>query len=288
MNQPAEHDRRHAYYKDVTDVLIASGIPFLVGGAFAFAAWTGIVRDTKDFDVFVHPRDFERLMAMLEDAGFRTQVTFTHWLGKALGPGGEVIDFIFSSGNGTCPVDDAWFDHAGDAVVLEREVRIVAPEEMIWQKAFILERDRCDVADVAHLIQRCGDRLDWDRLLARFGEHTDVLLAQIVLFVYALPAHRDVIPPTVMKRLQQGFRKGPSGDRLSVCRGALFSYSQYEDDLQRGYADARVRPFGHMTPEQVDRWRDAFKKPKTKRDLPAENPVSGHRARAPRRPTRRA
>ena len=45
--------------------------PFLVGGAYAFARYTGIERHTKDFDVFVRPRDFDRALdafaAGLED-----------------------------------------------------------------------------------------------------------------------------------------------------------------------------------------------------------------------------
>jgi len=281
-------DHRHAFYVDAIDTLTAASVPFLVGGGFALAVWTGIVRDTKDLDLFVHPRDFERLLAVLDDAGFRTQITFTHWLGKALGPGGEVIDFIFGSGNGACPVDDGWFDHATEAVVLGRTLPVVPVEEMIWQKSFILERDRCDVADVAHLIQRQGDKLDWDRLMARFGDDAEVLLAQLVLFSYALPADRARVPATVMRELQARFRAGPEQAHRDLCRGGLFSYAQFEDDLARGYGDARLAPYGTMTQDQVTRWRDAFKKPKAKRDLPSEHPVSGHPARAKTRPTRRS
>ena len=32
-------------------------MPFLVGGAYAFERYTGIARHTKDFDLFIHPRD---------------------------------------------------------------------------------------------------------------------------------------------------------------------------------------------------------------------------------------
>ena len=46
-------------------------------------------------------------------------------------------------------------------------------EETLWSKAFVMERERYDGADVAHLILAHGERLDWDtpvwRGLARIG-----------------------------------------------------------------------------------------------------------------------
>jgi hypothetical protein len=37
-------------------VLADAGIPFLVGGAFAHACFTGIRRSTKDLDLFIRAR----------------------------------------------------------------------------------------------------------------------------------------------------------------------------------------------------------------------------------------
>ena len=45
-----------AFYRDVMARLEAAGVPFLVGGAYAFERYTGIGRHTKDFDLFIHPR----------------------------------------------------------------------------------------------------------------------------------------------------------------------------------------------------------------------------------------
>ena len=41
------------FYRETMRVLDEARVPFLVGGAYAFAAFTGISRDTKDFDVFL-------------------------------------------------------------------------------------------------------------------------------------------------------------------------------------------------------------------------------------------
>jgi hypothetical protein len=55
----------------------------------------------------------------------------------------------------------------------------------------------------------------------------------------------------------------------SVCRGTLLSPTQYLIDVEQwGYHDARLPPFGHMTPEQIERARS---NPSSSR--PAESPT---------------
>src|SRR6185436_20055440 len=73
-----------AFYRQALVALHQSGIPFLVGGAYALTHYTGILRHTKDFDIFVRPADFEPILDVLSTAGYQTEVTFPHWLGKAL------------------------------------------------------------------------------------------------------------------------------------------------------------------------------------------------------------
>ena len=86
----------------------------MVGGAFALESYTGLVRRTKDLDVFALREDVDGLMRFLAAAGYETEVRFPHWISKAH-KGGHVIDIIFGSGNGICAVDQKWFGaaHAG-------------------------------------------------------------------------------------------------------------------------------------------------------------------------------
>src|SRR5262245_36294561 len=84
--------------------LARAGLAFLVGGSYALEKYTGISRHTKDFDVFVIPADAERALAVLAEVAERTDLKYPHWLGKAY-LGAHVVDVIFSSGNGLCPVD---------------------------------------------------------------------------------------------------------------------------------------------------------------------------------------
>jgi hypothetical protein len=158
---------RAAFYVTSLTALRDASVPFLVGGAYALERYTGIVRDTKDLDVFVRGRDCDAALRALAEAGYPTELTFPHWLGKAAW-GDAVVDVIFSSGNGCAPVDDEWFRYAVDAEVMGVPVQLCPAEETIWSKAFIMERERYDGADVAHLLHARGPSLDWHRLLRRF------------------------------------------------------------------------------------------------------------------------
>ncbi len=114
-------------------------IPFLVGGGHALRHYTGGVRGTKDLDVFVRQSDAEALLDGMSAAGFETDLTFPHWLGKAHVEG-EYIDVIYGSGNGLTEVDDHWFTYSHPAVVLGVGVKLCPPEEMIWSKSFVMEQ----------------------------------------------------------------------------------------------------------------------------------------------------
>ena len=189
-----------------------AGVEFLIGGAHALGPYTGIVRDTKDLDVFLRRRDCDSALAVLANAGFKTELTFPHWLGKARA-GDRFIDLIFGAGNGVAIVDDLWFTHANPGNVLGVPVLLCPPEEMIWSKAFIMERERYDGADVAHLILACGRELDWGRLLGRFGRRWRVLLSHLVLFGFVYPGEQGVIPDAVLAHLLPAARPGAGRPR---------------------------------------------------------------------------
>jgi hypothetical protein len=249
-----------AFYADALVLLEDSDVPFLVGGTFAYARYTAIDRETKDLDIFLRPADVARTLTLFEQAGYRTELPYPHWLAKVW-QGDSAMDLIFSSGNGVAPVDDGWFAHAAESVVLGRRVRLCPPEEMIWSKAFVQERERHDGADVMHLLREAGRDLDWPRLVARFGDRWPVLLSHLVLFSFVYPDQRDAVPAAVVTDLVDRFTHQSANPENRVCFGTLLSREQYLHDINRlGYLDARVEPHGAMTREETRIWTDAIAK----------------------------
>jgi len=246
-------DPGHEVYREALLCLLKAKVPFLVGGALALESYTGKARRTKDLDLFVNPADRIRLMQRLSDAGFRTEWRFPHWLGKAYKED-RSIDIIYSSGNGVCPVDEAWFRYALPAEVLGIPVKVVPAEEMLWSKAFVMERNRYDGGDIAHLLRARAHSMDWARLLFRFGTHWRVLFSHVLLFGFIYPEQRLRIPDwfmhEMMRRMKLEMQCLPA-DR-DVCQGTLLSWSQYLADLDRGdYQDARLSPRGRLTLEDT-------------------------------------
>ena len=249
------------FYRAMIEALRSIGVPFLVGGAYALARYTGIERHTKDFDIFIRESDVERTMMVLADAGCATELTFPHWLGKAYWRG-DFIDVIFGSGNGLVPVDAEWFAHSVPDEVLGLAVRLIPLEEMLWSKAFIMERERYDGADINHLLRATANSLDWPRLLRRFGEHWRVLLSHLVLFAYVYPLEARGVPRWVMCELLGRTAAESDGPVAAekICRGPLISSAQYLIDLENwGYCDPRLHANGGaMTRTEVRDWTDAI------------------------------
>ena len=249
-----------AFYRRGIHRLQERDIPFLVGGAYAFAPYTGITRHTKDFDLFLREEDLERAMEALSGEGYRTEVTAPHWLGKVR-YGDLFIDLIFATGNGVSKVDDAWFERAPEGEALGVPVKLCAPEDVIWTKAFIQERERFDGADVAHLFLSAGPDLDWDVLLELFGPHWRVLLAHLVLFGFIYPSERDRVPRWVMDELTRRLREESArpAPTQRICNGTLLSRAQYLVDVeQKGYSDGRLRADVGLTPEEIEGWTEAI------------------------------
>lgn len=249
------------FYRATLELLIREELPFLVGGTHAYFRYTGIPRETKDFDVFVRRTDYPRIEECVRAAGYQTDLKFAHWLGKIY-KGDAFIDLIFSGGNGEAAVDDEWFEHSVEGKIFGLPVRLAAPEEMIWSKSYVMERERYDGGDVMHLLLRTGKRLDWDRLLRRFGDHWRLLFMQIVKFGFVYPSERFRIPRAITEELMARFQ-AEMNERSApekVCFGTLTSRAQYLVDVREwGFQDARLQPRGTLTPEQVRDWTKAIK-----------------------------
>jgi hypothetical protein len=252
---------RDEFHHTSMAALQEANVPFLIGGAYVVEVYAGVSRRPKDFDLYVRPNHVDAAIDALARAGYETEKTFPHWLAKA-GRGQPYIDLIFRAGNGLCEVDDSWFERAQDDELLGLRVKLCAPEEMIWMKAYIMERERFDGADIAHILQSCPEKLDWTHLVRRFGPDWRVLLSHLVLFGYIYPGERGKIPAALMddliSRLQN---EEPAAGPDRVCRGTLLSRKQYLVDIQeRGFRDAQLEQRVHMDPEDIAHWTRAIAK----------------------------
>jgi len=223
------------------ELLQESGLEPMVGGAYALRTHTGLWRDTKDLDLFLRKDRIHRALEVLSQGGYRTEFTDESWIAKAY-CGLFYIDLIFSSGNGIGIVDQEWRTRAATATVLGRESLIVPAEEMIWQKAFIQERERFDGADIHHLLRCKGNQLDWKHLLRRFQRQWHVLYVHLITFRFAFPSDKEQVPSWVMRDLAErlGCEEEAPASSARVCRGTLLSRQQYLHELRvHGYEDAR-------------------------------------------------
>jgi hypothetical protein len=151
--------------------------------------------------------------------------------------------------------------------VLEIPVNLCPPEETIWSKAFVLDRERCDAADVAHLLRARATHMDWQRLVRRFGPHWQLLLAHLMLFRFIYPDEAEDVPTALLTQLLERVTRETSAateerahQGAPLCRGTLISWGQYLVDVgDWGYRDARLPPTGTLTPDEIARWTAAEK-----------------------------
>jgi hypothetical protein len=236
-------EEERSIYQRALRALNEAGVPYVVTGTYAIYEYTGIYRETKDLDVFVEPQRLVETFRVLREAGFTTRLEQTHWLAKAI-DGDHFVDVIFGMGNGLALVDEGWYQHSTPAILAAQPVRVAPPEELIWHRLFISERHRQDMADIAHLILCMGDRLDWDRLLRRTGEHWPLLLAQLQIFSYVYPETALRVPTEVMSELLDRARGELERERsgVQITRGTVISRFSFAIDVNEwGFTDQRRR-----------------------------------------------
>ena len=230
----------------------ATGVPYVVAGAYAIYEHTGIYRKTKDLDLFFEPTAVIAAARALKEAGFVTRLEDPHWLAKAT-RGEYFIDLIYGMGNAVSLIDEGWVRHSRPGILAAQPVRIAPAEELIWHRLFISERHRHDVSDILHLILCLGDGLDWKRLVERTGPNWPLLLAQIVTFSYVYPGYRSNVPAWVYEQLLERARTELTTDDEDVdfTRGPLISRFSFSIDVREwgfheprgGYVrEARNRP----------------------------------------------
>ncbi|RJQ65492.1 MAG: nucleotidyl transferase [Desulfobacteraceae bacterium] len=220
------------------NLLNQTGIEYLLGGAFALYAHTGIWRNTKDLDVFLRVGDLKIALDAMENAGFETEVTNPVWLAKVR-QRPYMMDLIFSVTGRRIPLDGDFLRCGLRYWVLDIPTCIMPIEELIATKAYLAKSYRFDGADILHLIRQAEGAFDWERLISLFGERVDLLLWHLLLFQFVYPDAIAYVPADLMKRLFQRVEDRWSDTSSSRSfSGTLIDPASFKIDCKLwGYAD---------------------------------------------------
>lgn len=86
---------REEFCTAVIKLLAKSEIPFLLSGSYALAAHTGIVRPTKDVDVFATAGDCLKILSQFKGLEYDVEIVDVRWLARITR--GEIfVDVIFN------------------------------------------------------------------------------------------------------------------------------------------------------------------------------------------------
>ncbi len=227
------------FYKEVLGILLKSKIPFMIGGTYAIREYTGIKRETKDLDIFCKAGDYQRILNLFREQGFKTELTDARWVAKILKKK-KLVDLIFGAAHGLWVVDDTWFEKAPTITFFQQKVKLIPPEELFWCKALVLDRTKYDGADINHLILKKGKELDWKKILTRMEAYWEILLTHVLNFRFVYPSERELIPKWLIEELINRVEHQLSAPtpKEKVCRGTSISRTQYIIDVEEwGFYD---------------------------------------------------
>jgi hypothetical protein len=161
-------------------------------------------RNTKDLDMYALCRDRERLIQLLSDLGltdyYEVQPYDRRWIYRAH-RGDVIIDVIWAMANQRAQVDESWLRGPEVEAGGER-FRLLAPEEAIWSKLYVLQRDRCDWPDCLNVLYGVGPELDWRRLISNLAADVPLLSGLLTVFVWLAPERAREFPSFVWEELK--------------------------------------------------------------------------------------
>jgi len=227
------------FYHDVLKIAVESKIPFLIGGTYAVRIYTGIVRETKDIDLFCRPGDHTRLLELFQQRGYKTPIIDEQWLAK-IKKDSFLGDVIFGLAKSNTPINDQWFVEHKEGELFGLTVPVMSPTELIWSKTIVQDRYKNDMSDIVHVILKQHKAIDWKRLLSHMEHYWELLLIDILYFRFVYPSEREKIPRWVLDELLERHARQTKlpTPKKKVCRGRLFSTFDYEIDVKEwGFED---------------------------------------------------
>ncbi|MGE0127379.1 MAG: nucleotidyltransferase [Blastocatellales bacterium] len=226
-------------YREVISETRKRNLPFAIGGGFAINAYTGLQRNTKDLDIYVMPSDCEAMKEILTDVGMSDYSERLPYDPKWIYRGyynGVIVDVIWAMANQVTSVDERWLTRGPIIEIENHRLRLLPPEELLWTKLYVIQRDRCDWPDVLNLIYSRGETMDWEHLLNRLGEDAALLAGVLTFFVWLCPGRARTLPDWLW-------------ERLNLIKPSLSASAEEINDRHVGLIDSRPWFTPAPTPE---------------------------------------
>jgi hypothetical protein len=168
------------------------------------AAYIGLVREHKDMDLYVLPEqraEWIGLMNQLALEDYYAQAPYDRtWIYRAY-QGEALVDVIWEMANHLAEVDEEWLTRGATVELEGLRLCLLPPEELIWTKLHVLQKDRCDWPDVLNLLYATSAQMDWGQLLARLGADTPLLTGALAVYGWLCPGAAQQVPGWVWQRL---------------------------------------------------------------------------------------
>lgn len=191
-------------YRQALHTVRALDVPYALGGGLAVSFYCGLWRPSKDLDLYVLPQDAPRVSQALLDSGladyFDRKPYDRSWIFRAT-RGDAIVDVIWALANGAGSVERRWLTGGGRAQLDGEELPLLAPEEILWSKLHVLQRDRCDWPDLLNLLYAAGPQLHWARVLHLLAGDERLLGGLLMTFSWLAPRRAQQLPDWLWPRL---------------------------------------------------------------------------------------
>ena len=149
--------------KKAVAALREADVPFLLAGSLAVWARGG-PEARHDLDFVIKPEDADRALAVLQDAGMRTEKPHEEWLHKAW-DGEVLIDLIFAPRG--LEVTDEVIGRGDLLHVIGITIPVMAIEDVLATKLMALHEHELDYTSVLRIARAVREQIDWPSLRAR-------------------------------------------------------------------------------------------------------------------------
>jgi predicted nucleotidyltransferase len=140
-----------------------AGVPFLVAGGVASWVRGGPPTD-HDLDFLVKPEDAERALAVLADAGLRTERPPEEWLYKAF-DGDVMVDLIFNPAG--LDITDEVLERGEEREVEAMTMRVMRPEDLLVTKLMAMTEHTLNYRSCLEIARALREQVDWDDVRRR-------------------------------------------------------------------------------------------------------------------------